>query len=101
MNQLNLNEGLGYALSPSALRRDGVRIAILVVASFLSVLLGFSHAVQIVLGVLDVLVVGLCLITTTIAAKALRDRRKGAAIALGVYGGLLLATIAALMVLFY
>lgn len=78
MSSLNFNEGLGYALSPEALKRDSGRILILIAASFLAVALNFWHTLKIVLMALDILVIPLCLITSVIALRALRNGQEGA-----------------------
>jgi hypothetical protein len=101
MNSLNLNDGLSHALSKEALRRDGIRIALLLVATFLSVALNFPRAFQVVLGGLDGLVIILCVITTLIAALSFKKDKAGALRGIIVYGSLLVGCVIAFGVVFF
>ncbi len=98
MGAIGLESGLNNALKPEALKRDGIRLGILVAGSLLSLLLSFPHALKIMLAIGDGFGVFITAIALFIAIRAAMRKVPGAQRALATYGLLCAALIISFVV---
>lgn len=94
-----IQNNLDHALTADALRRDAVRLGILVVLSVTVAVLDLRNAVKIVMEIGGSVGLLMSLIALIIATKALRDRRAGAKAAVAAYGVMTAALIGSLFLL--
>lgn len=85
---MNVASGLDYALSPAALKRDGLRLGLIIVVSLIAALIEVRPFAIGVLVVFDSLALLVASVALTISLRAMLTGRTGGRRAAAIYGSL-------------